>query len=61
MLGTPELVLVVVIILLIFGVGKLPEVFRSLGQGVREFRDAASNSDEEKKEDDAPDVAKIVK
>ena len=47
-LGPLELGLILVIILLIFGVGKLPEVFRSLGEGVREFRDAAGEPDKEK-------------
>jgi len=52
-LGPLELGLILVIILLIFGVGKLPEVFRSLGQGIREFRDAASAPDEDEKKTDA--------
>ncbi len=47
-LGPLELGLILVIILLIFGVGKLPEVFRSLGEGVREFREAAGEPDKEK-------------
>lgn len=37
-LGWQELVIVLVIIMIIFGAGKLPEVARSLGQGVKEFR-----------------------
>jgi sec-independent protein translocase protein TatA len=37
-LGWQELVIVLVIIMIIFGAGKLPEVARSLGQGVREFK-----------------------
>jgi sec-independent protein translocase protein TatA len=46
-LGPLELGLILVIILLIFGAGKLPDVFRSLGQGISEFRDAAGGADEE--------------
>ncbi len=49
-LGPLELGLILVIVLLIFGAGKLPEVFRSMGEGIREFREAASTD----KEDDAP-------
>ncbi len=45
-LGPLELGLILVIVLLIFGAGKLPEVFRSLGQGIREFREAAGEEDE---------------
>lgn len=37
-LGWQELVIVLVIIMIIFGAGKLPEVAKSLGQGVKEFK-----------------------
>ncbi|MGE3271434.1 MAG: twin-arginine translocase TatA/TatE family subunit [Chloroflexota bacterium] len=40
-LGAPELIIILVIIVLIFGVGKLPEVGQALGKGIREFRGAA--------------------
>ncbi len=40
-LGWQELVIVLVIILIIFGAGKLPEVVKSLGQGVKEFKQEA--------------------
>lgn len=49
-LGAPELLLILLIVLLIFGVGRLPEVFRALGSGIREFRDAAGGDDDEKKQ-----------
>jgi len=51
-LGAPELLLILLIVLLIFGAGKLPEVFRSLGSGIREFRDAADGDKKKKEEDD---------
>ncbi|MFM9105999.1 MAG: twin-arginine translocase TatA/TatE family subunit [Chloroflexota bacterium] len=41
-LGWQELVIVLVIIMIIFGAGKLPEVARSLGQGVKEFKTEAN-------------------
>ncbi len=41
-LGWQELVIVLVIIMIIFGAGKLPEVARSLGQGVKEFKKEAT-------------------
>jgi sec-independent protein translocase protein TatA len=45
-LGWQELVIVLVIIMLIFGAGKLPEVVKSLGQGVKEFKqEAAAGTD----------------
>src|SRR3954467_15305693 len=46
-LGAPELIIILVIIVLIFGVGKLPEVGQALGKGIREFRGAADGVEEE--------------
>jgi len=46
-LGPLELGLILLIVLLIFGAGKLPEVFRSMGEGIREFRQAASTDDKD--------------
>lgn len=43
-LGPWELGIVLVIILIIFGAGKLPEVARSLGQGVKEFKKEATTT-----------------
>ncbi len=49
--GTWELVLVLAIILILFGVGKLPEVMKSMGKGLREFKDATKgDKDKDKKE-----------
>jgi sec-independent protein translocase protein TatA len=41
-LGWQELVIVLVIIMIIFGAGKLPEVAKSLGAGVKEFKQEAN-------------------
>jgi sec-independent protein translocase protein TatA len=38
-LGVPELLIILLIVVLIFGVGKLPEVGSSLGRAIREFRE----------------------
>jgi sec-independent protein translocase protein TatA len=46
-LGAPELIIILVIIILIFGVGKLPEVGQALGKGIREFRGAAENGEDD--------------
>jgi len=40
-LGWQELVIVLVIVMIIFGAGKLPELAKGLGQGVREFKSEA--------------------
>ena len=37
-LGPVELILILVIIVMLFGVGKMPELFGAVGKGVREFR-----------------------
>ncbi|MGZ4104053.1 MAG: Sec-independent protein translocase subunit TatA/TatB [Actinomycetota bacterium] len=39
-LGWPELIILLVLLLLLFGAKRLPEIGRSLGRGMREFRDA---------------------
>jgi sec-independent protein translocase protein TatA len=44
-LGWQELVIVLVIIMIIFGAGKLPEVAKSLGQGVKEFKQESTGTD----------------
>lgn len=43
-LGGPELIFLLVIVLIVFGAGKLPEVFAQLGKGVRTFRNEADPS-----------------
>lgn len=45
-LGPLELGLIVLIVAMLFGVGKLPEVFGAVGKGIREFRREASVSDD---------------
>ncbi len=40
-----EFLIVVVVVLIVFGVGKLPQTLGSLGKGVRSFRKAASGED----------------
>jgi sec-independent protein translocase protein TatA len=42
-LGWQELLIVLVIIMIIFGAGKLPTLFKDLGSGVKEFRTAATD------------------
>ena len=46
-LGPTELILILVIVIIFFGVGRLPEVFGGLGRGIREFRRAAKDEGEE--------------
>jgi|GEM_PF-801322 len=47
MIGTPELIIILVIALMVFGVGKLPQVAKMLGSGVKSFKEGISGLDEE--------------
>jgi sec-independent protein translocase protein TatA len=51
-IGPLEIVIVLVIILIVFGVGRLPEVGGGLGKGLREFRNSVKGDDSS---DDAKD------
>lgn len=46
-LGTQELVIILVIILVIFGAGKLPQIGGALGKGIRDFKKGMENDDDE--------------
>jgi sec-independent protein translocase protein TatA len=39
-LGIPELIVILLIIILIFGASRLPEIGRGIGKGIRNFKDA---------------------
>ena len=39
-IGTQELIIILVIVLLLFGAKRIPEIARSMGQGIREFKKA---------------------
>ena len=53
-LGVPELLIILVIFVLVFGVGKLPQVGKALGQGIREFREGAQGLAEEDASEASP-------
>jgi sec-independent protein translocase protein TatA len=46
-IGMPELIIILVIILIIFGAGKLPEIGGGMGKAIRNFKNATSKSDKE--------------
>jgi sec-independent protein translocase protein TatA len=46
-LGIPELSIIVLLVLILFGPGKLPTVMKSLGDGVKHFKDATSGQSAE--------------
>lgn len=43
-LGPVELILILSLVLIVFGAGKLPQVFGSMGKAVKEFRDASEET-----------------
>jgi sec-independent protein translocase protein TatA len=45
-LGLPELLVILVIVVVIFGASKLPQLGRGLGEGISNFRDGLSKKDE---------------
>ncbi|MFD2822524.1 twin-arginine translocase TatA/TatE family subunit [Lacinutrix iliipiscaria] len=49
-IGWPQIVLIAVVILLIFGGKKIPELMRGLGSGIKEFKDASKEEEENKSE-----------
>jgi sec-independent protein translocase protein TatA len=51
-IGMPELLLLLVIVMFVFGVGRLPEVGGALGKAIREFRQSSQGLDEEKKSEE---------
>lgn len=55
MIGTPELILIVLALVLLFGAKKIPELMKGLGQGVKSFKDGKIDDtaeDKEKKKDE---------
>ncbi len=46
-LGAPEIILIAVVILILFGARKIPEFMQGLGKGVREFRKASRDIQDE--------------
>jgi sec-independent protein translocase protein TatA len=46
-IGLPEILIVLVIALIVFGPKRLPEMGRSLGRGIREFKNSVTGQDEE--------------
>lgn len=54
-IGPNQVILIVLVVLLLFGGKKIPELMRGLGRGVKEFKDATHNDDDRKKGDGSKD------
>jgi sec-independent protein translocase protein TatA len=55
-LGLPELLIILVIVILIFGANRLPEIGRGIGRGIRNFKDATKN---DKDKDDKDPTSRV--
>jgi sec-independent protein translocase protein TatA len=51
-LGTPEILLILAIVIFLFGAKKLPELAKGLGKSMKEFKKASSTDDDEDSEDE---------
>ncbi len=55
-LGTTEIILIALVVLLLFGGKKIPELMRGLGKGVKSFKEGSQGIDEVLKEDKKTDT-----
>ena len=56
-LGMPELIVILVIVVIIFGAGKLPEIGSGIGKGIKNFKEATTDGKETDKVEDKKDGA----
>jgi len=52
MIGPQELIIVLVVVVLMFGGAKIPELMKGFGKGIKEFKNATKADDEPKKDSD---------
>ena len=55
MLGTPEIILIALIVLLLFGGKKIPEMMKGRGKGVKSFKDGMNGKEDDSKKDSSSD------
>lgn len=46
-IGTPEIIIIAIVLLLMFGGRKIPELMKGLGKGIKEFKDASKGVESE--------------
>ena len=51
MIGPPQIALIVIVILLLFGGKKIPELMKGLGKGIKEFKEGVKEDDTNSKDD----------
>jgi sec-independent protein translocase protein TatA len=59
-IGPTELIIILIIVILLFGVGRISKIAGELGSGIRAFRDGLQGSDDEKKTPQAAEETKAV-
>jgi sec-independent protein translocase protein TatA len=57
-LGLPELLVILVIVILVFGAGKIPQLGKGLGEGIKNFKDSMREGESGDKKDDAANKPK---
>jgi len=60
-IGLPEIILILVIIFIFFGVGKLPQVGEAMGKAIRSFKRSSAGLDEEEETTSKASVKKTTK
>ncbi len=54
-IGMPEMIIILIIILIVFGAGKLPEIGAGLGKGIKNFKKASTEVEDDKKPEQLED------
>ena len=55
-IGPWELAILLIVVLFVFGPKRLPEMGKSLGKGMREFKDSITGKDDDKKDESKPEL-----
>jgi sec-independent protein translocase protein TatA len=53
-IGLPEMLIILLIVILLFGASRLPEIGRGLGKGIRNFKESVKEGASDHKKDDRP-------
>ncbi|MCD6188396.1 MAG: twin-arginine translocase TatA/TatE family subunit [Desulfuromusa sp.] len=56
-LGTQELLIILVLVMIVFGAGKLPQVGKSLGQGLRNFKKGVNETEDDIEEGQVEEIS----
>jgi sec-independent protein translocase protein TatA len=58
-IGLPEMLIILVIIVLIFGASRLPEIGKGIGQGIKNFKSSVKDSDSDSKTTDGHSTTRV--